>query len=29
MDRTISAKHLKAKIDKKEIAVVETLAPEQ
>ena len=29
MDRTISTKDLKSKIEKKEITVVETLAPEQ
>jgi rhodanese-related sulfurtransferase len=29
MDRTISTKDLKSKIDKKQIVVVETLAPER
>ena len=29
MDRTISTKDLKAKLDQKEITVVETLAPER
>ena len=29
MDRTVSTKDLKSKIDKKEITVVETLAPER
>ena len=29
MDRTVSTKDLKSKIDKREITVVETLAPER